>query len=99
LDVISYYISISAQFPEEVVTVRTCCSDPLNFNNVTWCDGMYSQRDHVQFNYGDLECKDVINASFSPGSVWEGGTNGFYADYFLKYEERFYSTQDYCLKR
>ncbi|OXA56760.1 G-protein coupled receptor Mth2 [Folsomia candida] len=90
-----------AQYQEEIVTVTTCCAKPLNSmnsmnsKNETWCDGMYSQSENIQFKYGSLECEDIVNGSFNAGSVWEG--DGFFPNYFLKYEDGFYSPNDYCL--
>lgn len=59
---------------------------------------MYSQSEQIQFKYGALNCKEEnqIIGSFNAGSVWEG--DGFFPDYFLKYKDRFYSPNDYCLK-
>ncbi|ODM98457.1 G-protein coupled receptor Mth [Orchesella cincta] len=90
---------MSLPHDEDPVTVKTCCEQPLTENNVTWCDGMYSLSENVHFLYGDLKCpgETIFNGSVHLGSAVEGDTrSGFYPQYFLKYDERFYSTEDYC---
>lgn len=103
LILILFTVSKALPHDDEEIIVKTCCDLPLRENNITWCDGMYSLSENVHFVYGDLKCPEgesLSNGSVDLARIVDGDTSsGFYPHYFLKYDERFYSTQDYCLSR